>query len=154
LEVTNFRVMGQTWVKEKTKITDDSIVVSFRRTSRLVDLPDDVIYEFDLRTIEVIEGGTVTVDYYGFYTLIRPTFRLDARPLGAKNVRVDLTFDTRNVLQGPYVNAPEGLGTWQIYVDANLEPIQSIRFYASGMAASSVRGKPSKDAEQNWNPTQ
>jgi hypothetical protein len=147
--VNNFHVLGQTWVKEKTKATDDSIVLSFRRTSRLVEPPDDAIYEFDLRTIEMIRGDVVTVGYYIYYTLIRPTFRVDARPLGASNVRADLTFGTRNVLQGQYVNAPEGVGTWQIYVEGNLEPIQSIQFHASGIAVNSVRRKLIEGVQKN-----
>lgn len=139
LDVTNFRVMGQTWAKEKTKISDDSIIVSFRRTSRLVDPPDDVAYEFDLRTVEAIQGDAVSVDFYGFYTLTRPTFRFDARALHAKDVRADITFDTHNVFQGQYVSTPEGLGTWQVYVNGNLEPIQSIRFFASGIVSQNEK---------------
>jgi len=133
MDVTNFRVSDQTWKKEKVKISDDAVIVTFRRTSPLQRPPSDVLYEFDLRTIDVIRGTLALVDHYTFYTLIRPTFRIDGRPLGAKNIYADMSFDPQNVLQGPYVNAQESAGTWQIYVDGILEPIQTIRFYVEGV---------------------
>jgi len=133
MDVTNFRVSGQTWIMKKVKVSNDSVIVTFRRTGPLPHPPSDVLYEFDLRTIMTVDGDLVLVDYYNFYILIRPTFRLDARPLGVKRVYADMSFGLSNVLQGPYVNAPEGAGTWQIYVDGILEPIQSVKLYAAGV---------------------
>jgi len=128
LDVTHFQVLGQIWEKKEAKISNDAVIVTYHRTSPLLNPPIDVLYEFELRTIEVIQGNVVLVDYYSFYTLINPTFRVDARSLGSRNIMADISFEADNVLQGPYIKAPEGAGTWEIYVDGILDPIQTIRF--------------------------
>ena len=130
MDVTNLRVSGQTWEKQKVEISDDAVIVTFRRTAPLPHPPADVLYEFDLRTIEVVRGNIMLVDFYVFYTLIKPTFRVDARSLGVKRIYADMSFDPCNAVQGQYiVNAQESAGTWQVYVDGILEPIQTIRFF-------------------------
>ena len=128
LDVTNFRVSGQIWKKDNVRVNHDSVIVSFRRSSPLIKHPSDVLYDFDLRTIEVLKGEKLHVDHFTFHTLINATFRVDARALGSKKIYADMSFSLDNVYQGPYVNSPEGYGSWKIYYDGILEPIQTIRF--------------------------
>jgi hypothetical protein len=123
LQVSNLRIAGEQWARAGSSVNDGAVVVRFRRPkgsgsrrSRLV------VYEFDLRTIELLTAPK-NFNFSVQRRMINATFRLDARPLGAKTVRINLSTGKKvDATQSPYVRAPEGEGTCQLFIRDVLEP--------------------------------
>jgi hypothetical protein len=129
LIVERFRVDGVDWEGTKTT-TERSIVVTFRKPRDFkVPASGRVTYEFDLQTIR---GSTArqVIGFHLYSRLARPTFRLDARALGGRNVSIEHNLHGQKVLEGPYFLSDEGRGTYQVFVDGTVEAGNDITFHA------------------------
>jgi hypothetical protein len=128
MDVPNLRIEGVEWPLQKKINNGSNIILSFKRPKNFVLPPSKIVsYEFDVRTItNLISPKTITI--FVHERRLRPTWRVDARPLKAKSVKSNLNTNLENVFQGPYVNAPEGKGTCQVFVNDWVEPGTNLNF--------------------------
>lgn len=129
LQVERFCVDGVEW--EGSKATDEqSIVYTFRKPHGFKPLSTRrVTYEFDLQTIR---GSTArqVIGLHVYYRLTRPTFRFDTRALGGRNVLIEHNLRGHHVVEGPYFQADEGKGTYQVFVDGTVDVGSDVIFHA------------------------
>lgn len=139
LEVTNFQVDGNRWDVGESHLENSVIIVKCRRP-RKVPRPRNqfVTYSFDVRTLDNYSPPK-NFSYVIDKKMINPIFRVDARPLKAKEVRASIASfsNSKKILQHRYVSTPEADGTCQVYVNGILEQGQTLNFTIVGNASHS-----------------
>lgn len=136
LEVTNFQVDGNRWDVGEPRLENNVITVKCRRPRKDSSPRNHIVtYSFDIRTLDNYSPPK-NFSYVIDKKMINPMFRVDARPLKAKEVRASVVsfsnpkkFSHRN-----YVSAPEANGTCQVNVDGILEKGQTLTFTIIGNA--------------------
>ncbi|MDQ3920117.1 MAG: hypothetical protein M3348_16750 [Acidobacteriota bacterium] len=131
LEVASLRVAGEAWTQVRRAVEDGTIVAEFQKPASSKPPHGRIVtYEYDVKIVDnLVSPADLTL--YIDYKIVRPTIRVDARLLGTKAVTPSLS-PTLNALTSKYINAPEGDGTCEVFIEDEVARGATLKFTIKG----------------------